>query len=221
MLKLTVRPISQWPGQREKDRKSSPFRSTYTATLQLLERELDALFARNAVLQMDVDESRIRNDGQLRASTRVTSPAVILAFERFVWSGRYNESGQKIGKYEPLQFPCDRFDDWQDNLRAIALAMEALRKVDRYGVTRSGEQYKGWTALPASGDLQSDHEAAKVLCAAAGTNTVGGVLGSPDVAKAVYREAAKRTHPDTGGEPSAFTAVQEAWGRIKTRLQIA
>jgi hypothetical protein len=34
------------------------------------------------------------------------------------------------------------------NARAIALGLEALRKVDRYRITKRGEQYTGWSALP-------------------------------------------------------------------------
>lgn len=34
---------------------------------------------------------------------------------------------------------------------------------------------------------------------------------SPDEIKAAYRKAAKRTHPDAGGSPVAFIAVQNAW----------
>jgi hypothetical protein len=34
------------------------------------------------------------------------------------------------------------------NARAIALGLEALRKVDRYRITKRGERYTGWSALP-------------------------------------------------------------------------
>lgn len=40
--------------------------------------------------------------------------------------------------------------DWQINLRAIALGLEALRKLDRYGITSRGEQYTGWRAIEAT-----------------------------------------------------------------------
>jgi hypothetical protein len=37
---------------------------------------------------------------------------------------------------------------WRDNLRAIALGLEALRAVNRYGITRGiGEQYAGFLQL--------------------------------------------------------------------------
>ncbi len=98
--------------------------------------------------------------------------------------------------------------------------MEALRKVDRYGVTRSGEQYKGWTPLPASGGLQSDEEAAQMLCRFADNYLAGDLLNSPAVAKAAYREAARATHPDRNGQAEDFHAVQTAWERIRMRHRI-
>jgi hypothetical protein len=218
MLKLTIRPIEKWPGERTKERQRSRFDTSYSETLKLLERELDHLHARNAVLQMDISTLDIKNDGNLRASTRVQSPAIILALEIWKPNGKRNEAGAPLGRYTPLQFPCDHFDDWQDNLRAIALAMEALRKIDRYGVTRSGEQYTGWTALPESGGLQSDHEAAEVLSRFGRTNfSYVDVLDNADAAKSVYLAACRATHPDTGGNQADFQAVQVAWGRLKAR----
>lgn len=217
MLKLKIRPISAWPGEPTRSRKHSPFRSGYRETLDLLERELNALHARNVVVQLDVRESEIALDGHLKAYAKPARPGVILAFEWWKPGGKRNEQGQLSGTYTPLSFPCDRFTDWKDNLRAIALAMEALRKVDRYGVTRSGEQYKGWTPLPASGGLQSDEEAARMLCKFQETYLAGDVLNSAAVAKAVYREAVRSTHPDKGGKPEDFNQVQTAWQRIKSR----
>ncbi len=41
-------------------------------------------------------------------------------------------------------------EGWQADVGAIALALTALRAVDRYGVSRRGEQYTGWRALPAT-----------------------------------------------------------------------
>jgi antitoxin (DNA-binding transcriptional repressor) of toxin-antitoxin stability system len=120
----------------------SDFDSTWSATQQLLARELRAINARTIVLEVDFRERDLRLDGQLRADARCQSPAVRLAFDSI---------------HGPLVYATDRFvgrgykrrmDDWQHNVRAIALGLEALRKVDRYGITRRGEQYAGWKALP-------------------------------------------------------------------------
>lgn len=40
---------------------------------------------------------------------------------------------------------------WQHNVRSIALGLGALRAVDRYGISRRGEQYSGFRAALTSG----------------------------------------------------------------------
>jgi hypothetical protein len=42
---------------------------------------------------------------------------------------------------------CDRFLDWEDNLRAITKTLESLRAVQRYGIVKDDEQYAGFKAL--------------------------------------------------------------------------
>ena len=41
---------------------------------------------------------------------------------------------------------------WQHNLRSIALGLEALRAVDRYGISRRGQQYAGFRAALTTGE---------------------------------------------------------------------
>lgn len=49
-----------------------------------------------------------------------------------------------------LVYATDACQDWRHNVRSIALGLEALRAVDRYGISRRGEQYAGFRgALPA------------------------------------------------------------------------
>ena len=103
--------------------------------MNLLKHELERLQASNVVIEMDLTEVDIRRDGLPRNNARPTTPRVCLSMD---------------SPYGPLRYPCDTFLSWQDNVRGIALALEALRKVDRYGVTKRGEQYTGWKALPAS-----------------------------------------------------------------------
>jgi hypothetical protein len=42
---------------------------------------------------------------------------------------------------------CDRFLDWEDNLRAITKTLESLRAVRRYEVVQDDEQYAGFKQL--------------------------------------------------------------------------
>lgn len=120
-----------------------------------------------------------------------------------------------------LSFACDEFFEWRDNLRGIALTLERLRLVDLYGVTKSGEQYTGWKALPPQQSAPSDgpfqsREAAIVWM---GQNS-GIVLNAqtPDSAalKRAYQIIARRTHPDAGGDAADFRRLQHA----KEMLQI-
>jgi hypothetical protein len=174
-----VRPIDQWPGPRSRSHRRSPFKASWTATSSLIARELRELGARNTVLMIDVSEADIRLDGLLRASARPGYPGVIVAFD---------------SRYGPLKYMSDVFSTWQDNVRAIALGLEALRKVDRCGITKRGEQYTGWKQLTAGPITIDAAEARRVL------DEWGGD----------WRKALMATHPDHGGDPERFERVQAA-----------
>jgi hypothetical protein len=200
-MRYTVRPISDRTWMRPASARTwSPFDSSWTSTLELLAREVDHLDGRDVVLEVDVPERAIRNDGALRADARAASPAVVLAFE---------------GEHGPMQYPCDRFTsrwvsrqgpDWQQNVRAIALGLEALRKVERYGIADTGQQYTGFKALPA-GHMTSD-EARTLLEEVAGSE-----MGLPGghANDRVLRWARAKAHPDRhGGDRTLWDKVEQA-----------
>jgi hypothetical protein len=196
---MRIRPIVTWPGEQTSDykRKDAPFRAPFRSTVDLLRRELDQLRARNVVLQIAMAERDFRIDGYPRANARAEHPGVILSLD---------------SKHGPLSYPCDRFWEWQDNLRAIALALEALRKVDRYGVTKHGEQYTGWKQLPSGRPMpaaMNRDDALVVLAGFAGWTTPAD-SADPAVIDLCYRTAAKRVHPDAGGTTADFQRLQEA-----------
>jgi hypothetical protein len=197
MLEARFRPIDKWPGipTPSYHRKRSTFSAGYQKTLNELEGELNKLRAKNIVIQIALDLSDIRNDGWPRSSARPKSPGVIVSCE--------TTKG-------PLSFPCDRFTVWEDNLRAIAKSLEALRTVDRYGVTRNNEQYKGWTQLPAdpNGSMLIN-EAAEFLSSHSGFE-VSAITAEEGLFLAAYREAARKLHPDAGGSHDAFVRLQKA-----------
>ena len=192
-LDYEFQPIEAWPGERTKIRQRSRFDSPWGKTLDLLDRELEHLNAKNIVIQADCERSEIRIDGRLRANAKLRSPGVILSFD---------------SKHGPLSYPCDRFTDWQDNIRAIALSLEALRTVDRYGVTRRAEQYKGWERLPPPN--QSPVRDAAALLNKFHDVPLKAILEDRDVMMDAYRKAAIATHPDRGGSAMEFKKVLEA-----------
>lgn len=193
-----IRPYTTWPGVALPawKRLRARFKASWSQTVRLLERELSHLGAQRIVLEMAVDERDLRNDGWIRANARPHSEGVILSFHS--------------RQYGDLRYPCDRFNDWQDNVRAIALALEALRKVDRYGVTRRGEQYTGWKALPPASGIPTTVEAAARIIAKHSGIHESNVARSPETLRSAIREAQRRTHPDHGGVANDFHAVQAA-----------
>ena len=207
-MRYTVRPLSDRTWLRPASaRQQSRFDTTWSKTLQLLGREVDHLGGRDVVLEVDVPERGIRNDGQLRADARASSPAVVLVFE---------------SKHGPMQYRCDRFVepawrrgvDWQQNVRAIALTLEALRAVDRYGAVDTGQQYAGFKALPAGRAMPASHMT---------TDEAWGILGSfgdrpireqqtdPSGLPRAYRSARAFAHPDRhGGDRTLWDQVEQA-----------
>lgn len=179
MLTLKFVPIDgPWPGG-QIDPRPSPFSATYGSTLRLLERELDAIQARSIVLQVALDASEIRQDGQPYARARARHPGIILAFD---------------SRYGPLKYATASFTTWQDNIRAVALGLEALRKVDRYGITKRGEQYTGWRQLT-SGSEMTLEQAEQVIAR----------FGHGSIPRAL-----RETHPDLGGNAEDFAEVDRA-----------
>lgn len=183
---ISFRPITSWPGRlrHQRERIDSPFRASWEATVALLRGELRALHAKNAVLQIAIQESDLRIDGNLRVSAVFAHAGVILSFET---------------KRGSLSFPCDRFSAWQDNVRAIALTLERLRAVDRYGVSAGSEQYRGWKALPAAPDNGCWWNVLGVSAEA----TRNQIEDS-------YRELSRQYHPDRSGNRDSWDLLQTA-----------
>jgi hypothetical protein len=191
MLAATFRPLTQWPGKKTPtyNRKRAPFKAGYPRTLDDLEREINHLSGKSVVIQAEFETRDIRNDGWPRSSARAKGPGVVVSFQT---------------PQGPLSFPCDTYDAWEDNLRAIALSLEALRAVNRYGVTKHSEQYKGFAQIEAPGAQNGmDRQQAVVF-----VRNWGGAEGSLSDA---YRRAARVLHPDAStGSHEQFVKLQQA-----------
>lgn len=104
----------------------------------------------------------------------------------------------------------DRWNDWQANLRGIALGLEAQRKLERYGITSRGEQYTGWKALGSGREMgagMTREEARLLLEEHSGLATAHIDLATSDE---LYRCAAKLHHPDVGGDAALFARITDA-----------
>jgi hypothetical protein len=182
-MQYVFRPLPRWPYPVTNPRRSRyAFKATWGSTLRLLDRELRMLNASDLVIGADFREQDLRLDGLPRSNARVPEhPGVELSFDT-------REHGR-------LVYATDTSEWWEHNVRQIALGLESLRAVDRYGITRRGEQYAGFRQLETAG--------AKV------TRLRGELLIRKHGG---YRQALAATHPDAGGDHDDFLSVQAARG---------
>jgi hypothetical protein len=203
---MKVGPIRSWPGELTRSRVPSQFKATLGATLQLLDREIYHLvYSRtqqeSAELLIAIPADQFRLDGRPRAQARAEHPGVIFSLD---------------SRYGHVSYPCDTFTTWQDNLRAVALALEALRKVDRYGVTKRGEQYRGFLALEATAAPAGFSDADVALAWLTDfTGWTRNLDGSDVRPRVLLREAQRRAHPDAGGDAALFQRVSLAEAKLR------
>jgi len=194
---LTYRPLQQpWGQPHTKNRRPrSAFKADWNDTMALLDRELGQLKATAVVLQIDVTEDQIRLDGILRANTTPGFPGVRLIADT------------RLGT---LSWQTDSCTFWRHNVRSIALGLEALRAVDRYGITSTGEQYKGWLQLEAGTPSTSPRE---VFAAMIGHGVDAADQSLTDIE--MWRTARAIAHPDrNGGRRELWDEVEAAAARL-------
>jgi len=136
----------------------------------------------------------LRLDGRPRSEGEPSDPGVALYFSF---------------KGKATVFACDRFDRVADNIAAIAAHVDALRRVDRYGVGTIEQALAGYKALPA--DTAANWRA---------------VFGFPidsrpslDQVDAAYKAAARQHHPDFGGTDIEMAHVNRARDYALMELQ--
>lgn len=205
-MTFIFRPLGTWTETETSPRRSRhAFKASWSSTMGLLERELDHLDAERIVLQADFADRDLRLDGMPRSGARQPEhPGIRIAFD---------------STHGPLTYATDAYEFWQHNVRAIALGLEALRAVDRYGVTRRGEQYTGWKQLEAGPSSMTPTDAARFIAehGEPGLIEFGGWANLADPAyaealRAAIRRAQRKLHPDLNphADPALFQRLQEA-----------
>lgn len=184
-----------WP--RAKHRRHGAFRHqgrpiTATAAVARLSDELQRLGAVNEVLSTNV---RTRLDGSLRLNEgAVGDPGAAIYFTL--------KKAQRV-------LACDSYFTLADNIAAIAAHIEALRRIDRYGVGSLEQAFAGYAALP-------------VNTAANWRDVFGFPEGSRPTLDAVnekFVELARAAHPDAGGTHEQMARLSEA--RAFARKELA
>lgn len=215
-VRLIARPLKQWPGQlrSEAERAYSPFSASWSQTTDLLDKEAYHLGAGEVVVQLAMRERDFRLDGWIRADAKPSHPGVTIVLPESD-QGRISFS---TDRYTHGYRGGSRMDGWQANVRAIALSMEALRTADRHDVMQ-GAQYAGFKELGsglAMDAFASAEAAAEFIIALSdippehAAGEVRSVVENEDARAEVYRRAAKKAHPDAGGDVSIFQKLQAA-----------
>lgn len=173
-MRAVYRAMPQWPYAEEPQQ---PIRFGFKAqgvtrdeALQFLGVELERIDASDVLIGVVTDPDNISLNGTLRRQTYY-SAGVEVSFE--------TPNG-------PLSFHTNAFRQVNANLYAIAKGLEALRLLERYGITQGGQQYEGWKALPA-GDVV-DAERGRQLVAAAGSIKLALKAAHPDSPTASDRD---------------------------------
>lgn len=168
----------QWPAgwPRTQFRTRSQFKTSLASALSNLKKQIELMGGKSVVLSSNATLGQ----------ENPKDPSVVAYFT-------WNEIQMAI--------PCDRWDRICDNVQAIALTVEAMRGMERWGAKHMIKaMFSGFKALPSSTNHESWYA----------------VLGvdqnsSQEKVKQAYLEAVKRTHPDAGGSHESFIKVQKAW----------
>jgi hypothetical protein len=220
MTRIIFRPLPAWTDPVTHPRQGHRFKAAWSDTVDILKREVEHLcdvWNPDVILQVQADEAALRRDGGIRADAKVRDPGIIVSFD---------------SRHGPLRYACDTFEShywgdmpgWQANVRAVALGLQALRTVDRYGITARGEQYVGFTALPASEEdarMMTVDQAVEFILRFRNHSAEFNErdLRRTAVRTVLYRRAAAKLHPDRNGDAAEFRMLSdarrlltEAWG---------
>jgi hypothetical protein len=170
-----------WPTTPKDKREKARFQTTLPAALNNLRRQIELMDGKGLVL----------SSNYTLGQDNPTDPGVVAYFQ-----------------YEQAQvaIPCDRWTRLEHNVQAIALTVEAMRGMERWGAKHMIKaMFSGFKMLPAPGE-------------ASHWSSVLGVslTATPAEVKDAYDSLVKKVHPDKpGGSHDAFVPVQRAYEQFK------
>lgn len=178
----------QWKRTPVHQRQSAIFRTGFGKARDMLVNEVRKLGGRNLVISSN---NNLRKDGLPYANQREPEDVgVAVYFDLF-------------GKQQCV--PCDKWTKVTDNLYAIALCIEALRGLERWGAKDMVQaSFTGFAALP-------DYTSANYI------DYFEGVIDLEHLRER-YKNLAKELHPDAGGNANDFAIMQSEYEAKKRSL---
>lgn len=163
--------------------KSAKGRLTVAIARERLSYQVEALGAKLPILSTNL---ALRLDGQPRSGQPMPEDCGVACY--FQLKGR------------PIVLACDRWNTVADNIAAIAAHIDAMRRMDRYGVGSVERMFEGFAALPPPGrvDWRAD------------LGIPPDALVTAEIVQQRWRALAEKHHPDRGGNPAQMAAVNAA-----------
>lgn len=164
--------------------------TTADAALRL-HREIERLGGHDVILSTNL---RLRLDGVPRSDQGdPADPGAAVYFEL---------------KKQPICLACDRWTRVADNVAALAAHIDALRRIERYGVGKIEQAFRGYLALPAPAGV----EWWRILDLAPDATL--------DDVEDAFRRKAREHHPDRGGNVDTMARLTEAREAARRALRI-
>ncbi len=190
-------PLS-WPvGYKQTTRPvRSQFQKTFAAARDEVLEELRKMKARNVVISSNVP---LRRDGlpYSNYTLRDDERGIAVYFE---WND------------DQYVLACDKWNDIGGNMQAINKSIEAIRGLDRWGVSEMLKRaFTGFKALPENAG-PSSQAWWEVL-------NVKPDSGFAEV-ETQYRKLAKLYHPDTGDDTGRIYSVNAAWNEARKHFEL-
>ena len=174
-------------------RKEASYTVNFNRARKELHRELRLLGARHVVLSTNIP---LRKDGEPYSNWREPEDPGVAVY----WTL----------KGKPQVMACDKWSKVRYNLRAVGLAVGALRMLDRTGASEIMERaFMGFQALPSQGG----EEHWRVTLGFDPEEPV-----TPDLLTKRFRELARTHHPDQGGVAEDFRKLNSAYEKARQEL---
>lgn len=189
----------QWPlgYKRSTRRTSSSFKQSMEQAQRFLHNELRMLKATELIVSTNLP---VRKDGMLYAdymSRKIDDPGVAIYF-------KYDS--------KDVVMCCDRYQSVWENIYALGKGIEALRGMDRWGVSDFLERaFTGFKALP---ENASGSTVKKYWWSVLGVNKGA----TWEEVSSAYRTLAKQYHPDAGGSDEKFSELSEALEQARVSI---
>lgn len=183
---------TEYPATPEHKRKDSRFKTTLGAARDFVKDEVRRMGGKNPVISANIP---LKNDGDLRADWnryKIDNPGVAVYFT-------YNNN--------PVCLCCDQYKRVWENLYAVGRTIEALRQIDRDGVSDFlNRAFTGFKALPEGSSTEPTTKPCWDILGIA-------ITSDKDAIQKAYRKKVAVLHPDNllTGDINQFHELQEAY----------